>query len=48
VFTRFRETLLQEGPAEAEIHYFSTGHFALEEDAPGSAEVIEGFFDRNR
>lgn len=31
-----------------EIHYFNTGHFALEEDARGIAEAIESFFERNR
>lgn len=28
----------------AELHYFNTGHFALEEDAPGIAKAIDQFF----
>jgi pimeloyl-ACP methyl ester carboxylesterase len=31
-----------------EIHYFNTGHFALEEDAPGIAGAILSFFDSHR
>jgi pimeloyl-ACP methyl ester carboxylesterase len=35
-------------PPKAEIHFFDTGHFALEEDASGIADQIIRFYGQQK